>query len=217
MSTTNIMDRLLMNELGDHIVTGSGDGGYYRDIDIYGDGVLAGEGYRRKRKRKPSAFNIAVRNYMKQHGVTLAEAAHALAGKSRKRKPARRRRRRGGVGIGMMDMTEEDMMGQGMYGGVRRKRTRRSAPSLESKIQRDITDRVIKQMAMSQYCKEPPKDATKKQLVDYYAECTPIGEKARRDAYKKGINKLIKDSIRKPGADIEKLVNEIVSEYMYEK
>jgi hypothetical protein len=78
-------------------------------------GVLLG-GYRLRTHRRPSAWNKKVSAYVRRHGGTVAEAAHALRGsgegsyggyRRRRRAPVRRRRR---VAAG------------DSYGGYRRRR-----------------------------------------------------------------------------------------------
>lgn len=68
------------------------DGGYDGGDDGGDDGGILVGGYRRRRHHRPSAWNMQVSNYIRSHpGATVAEAAHALGG---------RRRRRGGVMVG---------------------------------------------------------------------------------------------------------------------
>jgi hypothetical protein len=180
------MDRLLANELANKIITGSG---YYEDedIDVFGDGVLAG-GRRRMRKRRPSAFNMAVKRYMRQHGVSLAEAAHALRGTHSKK---RRRRRRGGegVGIGMYGMG-------GMYGGAKKS----PYASLVSNSASRLAARKAAEKFAEQYmCSHPPsKKASKRELEQYYNMCNPQAPKKLSASVKKALRDLISGKVSLP-------------------
>jgi len=99
-------------------------GGFMDYADMYGmgDGMYGmGEGMRKRRRRGPTAFNRKVSAYMRKHGVTLGEAAHALRGsgsgegyRRKRRRPATYRRRRYGRGDGVY---------AGVLVGGRRKRT----------------------------------------------------------------------------------------------
>lgn len=181
------MDRLLANQLANKIINGSHGSGYYEDVDIYGDGVIAGGARRKyKRKRRPSKFNIAVRNYMKTHGATLAQAAHALGKGGSKRRKTTRRRRRGGVGVGV-------------YGGAR------NIPYESSKIGRMERSKAIKALAKQQYCSKPPENASERELIDFYSKCIPGGPGVRKKAYNKLIEAMVDEVINKgkiPGTEI---------------
>ena len=80
---------------------GGDEGGYEGGEE---GGVLIG-GYRRK--RRPSAWNMAVKKWLKSHpGYTVADAAHALKGRGSSK---RRTRRGGAVGYGGA-ITSEDYL-----------------------------------------------------------------------------------------------------------
>jgi hypothetical protein len=59
-----------------------------------------------------------------------------------------------------------------------------------------FSNKVIDELARKQYCKNPPKDATEKQLKDFYSKCVPgINPNERRKYYQKAINRLINKEI----------------------
>ena len=198
------MDRLLANELANKIITGSG---YYEDedIDIFGDGVLAGEGYRRRKKR-PSAFNMAVKRYMKQHGVSLAEAAHALRGTHSKK---RRRRRRGGdgVGIGMYGMG-------GMYGGAKSKSPYSGLVS--NSISRFQAKKAAEKFAEDFMCSQPPsRKASKRELEEYFMKCNPDTPQNLAKAVKQELRELIKNKVKIP-TTVQEQAKKIAADYLLE-
>lgn len=90
----------IRNILQDQIARGMGyDDMYGNGGLLLGSGLVPIEGGRRRRSSRQGAFGRKVGAYMRKHGVTLAEAAHALKGSGaggvmagRRRRVVRRRR-----------------------------------------------------------------------------------------------------------------------------
>lgn len=128
---------------------GGDDGGI-----LYGGVPVAG-GY--KRKRRPSAWNLAVGDYVRKHpGMTVAEAAHALSGRR-----GYRTRRRGAGGV--------------MVGGRR--------PAVESlylsKADREIARKAQKQYEQDLFCTGP----NYKRRLSHATSKAEIGRIARECGY----------------------------------
>jgi hypothetical protein len=107
------------------------------------------------RRKRPSSFNMKVKAYMRKHGVSLPEAAHALRGhgegageggrKRRKRRsvharrPAVRRHRRG-HGEGIMGIGD-GYLGYGYLGGVKKRSSVGTTSNLSAS---QITEKLAK-------------------------------------------------------------------------
>jgi len=98
--------------------------GYHKgmNLDLEGMGVgSAGVLVRRRKKRKPSAFNIAVKAYMKKHKVSLAIASKMVSKSKRKGSKSKRKPRGKGVTVGGMKYQGMEPNMAGNYGMGKKK------------------------------------------------------------------------------------------------